>query len=515
MEATVVETEVNRKDRHSWLVLGSVSSGLVLYALTSTTIGVALPSITADFATNLTTISWVGAIFFMIHATLMPVMGRVGDLYGRKKVFLFGMSMFTVMSVACALTWNVESLIASRAIMAIGTAALPPMALAFVYSAFSPERKALAVGIMSGLLGVAPTAGFLLGGVLVDAGNQVDWLGWRIIFLINLPLAAIIIPFAVRVLKETEPEPESGGFDILGAVLLVTGLASLMLGFNKGQMWGWTSPRILAAFIVCPILLSLFVFRERSYRRPLVDLSLFRYRSLVTSNISGFFITGGLFGSMLVLPFYFSSVLELSATWIGLASAPVAVTYALFAPVGGALTARIGGRTTLIMGLLIAGAGYIAVSQVVSFDRPQYEAAAVVMAAVALVGVGIGMTMAPVDNTAMYDVPARKRGVAASLPNMSRFIGGSFAGAGMMAFLSWRLAERLIGIGIPVAEAEAYTGMSAEPLNIAYKEASTQAYHDVFLFTLSFIAVGIAVAVFMPQVRVAKEEPGVSSGNSG
>ncbi|RJQ47709.1 MAG: DHA2 family efflux MFS transporter permease subunit [Gaiellales bacterium] len=506
-------------DRHSWMVLGSVSSGLLLYALTSTTLGVALPTITADFGASFTTIAWVSVIFFMVHSTLMPVMGRAGDLYGRKRLFIFGLSLFTIMSLFCALAWNVESLIAGRAVMAVGTAALPPMALAYAYSAFPPERKALAVGIMGGILGVAPVAGYLLGGVLVDAGNLVDFIGWRAIFLINFPLAAVIIPFALRALKETEPSPEGRDFDVPGAALLVAGLVCLALGVNKGGEWGWTSPRILGVFIAAPALLLLFVLREGSCRRPLVSLGLFRYRSLTTANIAGFFITGGLFGSMLVLPFYFASVLELSSTWIGLAAAPVAVTYAMFAPVGGSLTARFGGRVTLIGGLLISAAGYLLVSRALSVPpgaefilgaggaiEAKYFAALIVAAAVGLVGVGIGLCWAPVDNTALYDVPAHKRGLAASLPNMSRFIGGSIASAGLMAFLSWRMTERLIGIGIPVAEAEAFTGTSMEPLSPVYKQAAAQAYHDVFLFTLIFIAAAILAALAMPQVKTGRKD---------
>jgi EmrB/QacA subfamily drug resistance transporter len=358
---------------------------------------------------------------------------------------------------------------------------------------------------MGGLIGIAPTAGFLLGGKLIELGNQVDWMGWRIIFLINIPLAAVIIPFAVRVLKETEPSPEGRDFDILGAVLLVAGLCCLMLGFNKGGEWGWTSTRILVAFAAAPVLLGLFVLRENRYVRPLISLDLFRYRSLTTANIAGFFITGGLFGSMLLLPFYFSTVLELSPFWVGLASAPVAITFALFSPVGGWLTSRIGSRTTLFIGLLTACGGYLLVSQVLSYDKPQTEAALIVAAAVGLVGVGIGLCWAPVDATAMHDVPGHKRGVAASLPNMSRFIGGSFAAAGITAVLSWRLTERLIGIGVPTAEAEEYSGVSAESLSITYKEASTQAYHDVFLITIIFIAGAMVAAAFMPQVYKGKE----------
>lgn len=488
-----------------WLVLAAVSSGLVLYAMTSTTVGVALPYITADFGASITTISWVVSIFFMVHATLMPVAGRAGDLYGRKRVFIFGLTMFTLTSLFCALTWNAGSLIAGRAVMAVGTTALPPMALAYAYSAFPPERKPLALGIMGGLLGIAPIAGYLIAGELIEFGNNFDWIGWRMIFLVNIPLGAVIIPVAWKTLKETDPSPEGQIFDYAGAILLVSGLTCLMLVLNKGGEWGWTSNRILAASVAAPILLLLFVLRERRCRSPLVSLGLFRYRSLTTSSLAGFFLTGGLFGSMLVLPFYYDTVLELSPTWVGLASAPVAITFALFSPVGGMLTSRYGGRTTLLIGLFVATVGYLAVSQVLSYDRPQTEAALIVAAAVGIVGVGIGLAWAPVDNTAMYDVPEHRRGLAASLPNMSRFIGGSFAGVGISAILSWRLTERLIGLGVPVVEAEAYTGASEEALSLTYKEASTQAYHDVFLITIIFIAAAFVAAAFMPQVRKAKE----------
>ena len=505
MASSEIKRGITEQEQRAWWILISTSSILVFYILTSSTIVVALPFISADFNADIATISWVSIIFYTVHSALMPVMGHTGDLYGRKKTFIVGTIIFTATSVLCALAWNVESLVFARGLMAVGTAALPPMALALVFSAFPGERRALALGIMAGIMGIAPSAGPLLGGLLIDAGNQLDWLQWRIIFWINLPLAALLIPLAMVFLKETEPSPEGRSFDILGAILLVAGLASLVLALNQGASWGWSSAATLGLMAASASALAIFLLWELRCDVPLVDLSLFRYRSLVTANICGFLIVGALFSMMLVLPFYYQSVLELSAFWIGLALAPIGIAFALFSPAGGALTQRFGSRTTLILGLLVSGGGYLLVSQALSFDQPQVEAAVSVTMAAAVVGAGIGLTSAPIDNTALLDVPDHKRGLAAALPNMSRTFGGAIAIALMSSFVSWRLTERLIGAGVPADEAAAFTGTSEQSLSLTYKEAATQAYHDTCLFTIVFIVLALVAAAFMTQVRAKNE----------
>lgn len=483
---------------YRWLVLVTVASGMMMAILSSSIVNIALPGISVDFGSSISTTAWVASIYMIMQATFMPVAGRMGDLFGHRNVFIAGLLIFTVMSVLCTFSWDIYSLIAGRGLMAIGTSAMSPMVLAFVMEAFPGRERAQALGIMGGLMGSAPALGLVGGGFLVEA------FGWRSVFLVAVPLCLMIAPAALFVLQGQEKKSERHGFDMPGAVLLSGGLFGGLLALSEGVTWGWGDARTLAGFAVFAGLVALFIFWESRAARPLLDLGLFKFRSLVSANLAALFTSAAMFGTFVMLPFFFQSVVGNTPVVTGLKMAPLALMFLLMAPLGGRLTTRIGARSTPLLGLLIAAAGYIAIFRVIAIDVSPLA----ISLAIALAGIGLGLTNAPVTTAALHDVPPDKRGVAAALPQMSRFIGGSFGMALVSSVLSWRVTAHLLAAGAPVDQAAA--GAASESTaeiaqNAMAQQAFASAFQDVFLFTLVLVAAAMVAAAFMPQLKHRQE----------
>lgn len=478
--------------RYRWLVLVTVAGGMMMAILSSSIVNIALPTITAEFGSTITTMTWVVTIFMITQATLMPVWGRAGDIYGHKKIFIIGLLLFSATSILCAVAWNPYSLIVGRALQAIGSSALSPMALAFVFEAFPQKHRAQALGIMGGVIGAAPVLGLTGGGLLVEA------FGWRSVFFIYIPLCAIIVPAALYILKESAPN-EQRGFDIAGAVLLTTGLFSGLLGLNQGRNWGWSDPRVLGCFALMALLLSFFIFWESRTPRPMLDLQLLRIRSLAAANIAGFFSSGAMFGSLVLLPYFFQSVLGDEPAATGFELAPLALMFVLVAPIGGRLTARIGARKTASCGLAVAAAGFVILASQLSAEASALRLGL----SIVVLGIGLGLTMAPLTTAAVHDAPLDKRGIASSLPNMSRFIGGSFAIAIFSTVLSSRITSHMLAAGIQGdgITAGAYSGETDSAGSAAFKQALSSSFRDVFLFAISFIVLSFIFVQLIPRLR--------------
>ena len=259
--------------------------------------------------------------------------------------------------------------------------------------------------------------------------------------------------------------------------------------------------RTIACFALMAVLLTAFVLRESRAARPMLDLSLLRIRSLASANIAGFFSGGAMFGSLVLLPFFFQSVLGDSPSATGFEIAPLALMFVLMAPIGGRLTARFGARITPSIGLTIAAAGYLMIALVLTPDVSRLRIALPVL----VLGIGLGLTMAPITTAAVHDAPPEKRGVASSLPNMSRFIGGPFAIAVFSAVLTSRLTTNLIGLGVPAdvvaAGVPAGEGDVTMVENPAVREALAAAFSDVFLFAILFVAIALVVVQFIPPLK--------------
>ncbi len=480
---------------YRWLVLVTVAAGMIMAILSSSIVNIALPTITAEFGSSINTMTWVVTIFMITQATLMPVWGRAGDIYGHRKIFIAGLVVFSATSIICTVAWDPYSLIAGRALQAVGASALSPMALAFIYQAFPSRDRAQALGVMGGVIGSAPVLGLAGGGLLVDA------FGWRSIFFIYIPLCALFVPVALLILEESGGQ-DSRGFDVLGGVLLSTGLFSGLLGLNQGSVWGWTDWRILACFAVSMALLAAFVLHERRTALSLLDLTLLKIRSLASSNIAAFFSSGAMFGSLLLLPYFFQSILGITPSATGFAIAPLALMFLLTAPIGGRLTARIGARLTASIGLMVSATGFLLLALQISPEATNLKLAGPIL----IMGIGLGLTMAPLTTAAVHDVPPDKRGIASSLPNMSRFIGGSFAIAVFSTVLTSRLAGHLINPGVSADAAAGMTSSDGEAAvigNPITREALSASFRDVFLFAITFLAISFVVVQFIPRLKYA------------
>ncbi|MFA5810040.1 MAG: DHA2 family efflux MFS transporter permease subunit [Thermoleophilia bacterium] len=478
--------------RYRWLVLVTVAGGMMMAILSSSIVNIALPTITAEFGSTITTMTWVVTIFMITQATLMPVWGRAGDIYGHKKIFIIGLLIFSATSIFCTVAWDPYSLIVGRALQAVGSSALSPMALAFVFEAFPPRSRAQALGIMGGVIGAAPVLGLTGGGLLVEA------FGWRSIFFIYIPLCAVFVPVALFVLKESVLG-EDRGFDIAGAMLLSTGLFGGLLGLNQGRNQGWGDPLILGCFVLMAVLLALFVYRESRVEKPMLDLSLLKVRSLASANIAGFFSSGAMFGSLVLLPYFFQSVLGNAPAETGFELAPLALMFVLVAPIGGRLTAKIGPRITASCGLIVAAAGFVILA-----GQLTPEATALRLGlSITVIGIGLGLTMAPLTTAAVHDAPPDKRGIASSLPNMSRFIGGSFAIAIFGTVLASRITTHMADAGVTAESTGAGQGSSSAGIvdNPAMREALSSSFRDVFLFAISFLVLSFIFVQLIPRLR--------------
>ncbi len=483
---------------YRWLVLVTVASGMMMAILSSSIVNIALPTITAEFESSIGTMTWVVTIFMITQATLMPVAGRAGDIYGHKKIFIAGLLFFSATSILCTVAWSPYSLIAGRGLQAIGASALAPMALAFVFEAFPPKERAQALGIMGGVIGGAPVLGLTGGGLLVEA------FGWRSVFFIYIPLCAIIAPAAYFVLKGSEGTGKRG-FDIGGGLLLSTGIFSGLLGLNQGNDRGWSDGLVLGCFAMSVLLLAAFTIWEKRASQPMLDLSLLRIRSLASANIASFFSSGAMFGSLVLLPYFFQLVLGDAPAATGILIAPMALMFVLVAPIGGRLTTRIGARLTPSIGLVVAAAGMFLIAMQFSPEASSTRVALAIM----VLGIGLGLTMAPLTTAAVHEAPPDKRGIASSLPNMSRFVGGSFAIAVFSTILTWRLTGHLIEQGIP-AEAAAAGAQPAEGAgavqNPAVATALSASFRDVFLSAIVFLALSFIVVQFIPRLRHGEPE---------
>ncbi|MHB1382642.1 MAG: DHA2 family efflux MFS transporter permease subunit [Thermoleophilia bacterium] len=487
-----LSARVQSSSRYRWILMVTVTSGMMMAVLSSSIVNIALQRISVEFDTSIPTTLWVATIYMIVQAVFMPVAGRAGDLYGHKRVYITGLLIFTSMSILCTFAWNIESLIAGRALMALGTSALAPMALFFVMDAFPGRQRGPALGVMGGIMGAAPTVGMVGGGFLVGG------FGWRSVFLVAVPLCAIILPVAFVVLKQSDELVEDRGFDVPGGLFLTIGLFAGLLSLSQGRFWGWDDGRTLAGLAIMVVLIVLFVIRERRAPRPMLDLGLLRFRSLVSANVAGFFSSGAMFGSFVLLPFFFQSVIGDSPSSTGLRIAPLALAFLLVAPLGGRLTNSIGARNTPHIGLAIAALGFFALSQAIVADTTIL----MISVAIAVLGIGLGLTMAPLTTVALHDVPPDKRGIASSLPQMSRFIGGSFGMAVTGTFLAWRVSSRLAerGVGARLS-ADAAADSAIVSANPVLQDAFSSAFHDVFLFSLLLIAASFAAVFFVPQLK--------------
>ncbi len=376
--------------------------------LDGTIVTVALPRIGSDLGAGFTALQWTVNAYTLTLAGLLLLGGSLGDRLGRRRVFVAGVVWFALASAACAAAPTAGVLIASRAVQGVGAALMTPGSLAILESVFRPADRAPAVGAWSGLGGVATAVGPVLGGVLIGLA---PW-GWRLAFLINLPLAGVVVLVSTRAIPETRDEDAAGGFDLSGILLAAAGLAGVVWGLTEGPAGGWRVAPI-AALTVGIVLLATFVAVERRTAFPLLPLSLFRSRQFTASNVVTLVVYAALAGALFLVPVQLQVVSGFSPLVAGSALLPITVVMLLLSSRMGRLAQRIGPRLPMTAGPVIAGAGLALLVRI----GPGSGYASAVAPALLVFALGLSLTVAPLTATVLAAAPAQQVGIASAVNN--------------------------------------------------------------------------------------------------
>lgn len=397
-----------------WVLLATVL-GSSLAAIDSTVVGIALPVIGRDFHVPLVSVQWVVTAYLLMLASLLIVGGSLGDRFGRRRVFVVGVVWFALSSAGCAAAPNATVLIVMRAVQGMGAALLVPASLAIVEAVFVERDRGRAIGAWSGLGGVATAAGPLVGGYLVTA------VSWRWIFLINVPLAAIIVLIAPRV-PETRDE-RAPRIDRAGAVLTVVSLGAVTYGLVEGAAIGWLAPSVLAGLAVGASAGAAFLVVERRVADPIFPLTFLRNRQLVAANAVTLLVYAALSGSLFLFPVELEVVDHYTPFDAGLSLLPLTFVMLVLSSASGRLSSRIGPRLQMSVGPVVVGAGLALLARTAS--GTSYPS--VVLPAVLVFGLGLAITVAPLTSTALGAVADDRSGLASALNNDVARSGGLVA----------------------------------------------------------------------------------------
>jgi EmrB/QacA subfamily drug resistance transporter len=375
--------------------------------LDATVVNVALPTIGEELDTGISGLQWVVNAYTLTLSGFLLLGGSLGDHYGRRRVFVVGVVWFAVASLLCGAAPNAEALIAARALQGIGGALLTPGSLAIIEASFRPEDRGPAIGAWSGLGGVTAAIGPFLGGWLVQAAS------WRLIFLINLPLAALVVWVAQRHVPESRDPGAAPGIDYAGAALAAAGLAGVVYALTDGPALGWTSAPIVLAGVAGVAALVAFVVWERHSRHPMLPLDVFASRQFTAANLVTFVVYGALGGSLFLLPIQLQRVVGFSPLAAGLALAPVTLVLLLLSSRAGRLSARIGPRLPMTLGPLLVAAGFVLYTRI----GPGSDYLTDILPGMLVFAFGLTLTVAPLTATVLAAAPAEHIGVASAVNN--------------------------------------------------------------------------------------------------
>lgn len=448
-----------------WLALLATSLGIFMSSLDATIVNVAFPEISRSFpdATR-ATLSWVLNGYTIAFAALLIVAGRVADRYGRKRVFLSGLFLFTAASMLCGLAPGEQALIAARVVQGIGAAMIIPSSLALLLTAWPAEQRATAVGLWGAVAAVAAATGPSLGALIVDGP------GWRWAFYINLPVGLGAAWLGSRVLAESRGATETGRLDLAGVALISVAMGALALGIVQGREWGWWSANTIASFAAAVGAVAAFLAQERRHPAPVVDLALFRVRSFAVANVAMFVFCVGFFSMLLGNVLFLTSVWEYSTLRAGLAITPTPLMAALVSVPAGKYAAKHGYRGMLFFGSVLAASATGWWVGGLGSD-PAY-AREYLLSAVIL-GAGVGLTFAHLSGAAVAALPPANFAVGSAVTQTFRNVGAMTGVALLVAVL-----------GTPETEA-----------------AAASAFDDVFTLSAGGFALAGALTLFLARKR--------------
>jgi DHA2 family multidrug resistance protein len=413
-------------DSHRWWVLVVVVMGSFMSILDSTVVNIALPKLMAVFSTDVHGAQWVLTSYLLALAVVIPLTGYLDETFGGKRMYMLTLTLFTVASMLCGIAWSLNAMIVFRVLQGLGGGLIQPLGMSILLREFRPEERGTALGIYGIPLMLAPAFGPTLGGYLVQ------FVEWRFIFYINVPIGILAVLTASRVLHEAATRRDQK-LDLWGIALVGLGSAALLLGIDNGPSDGWNSPAVILEIVLGVVALVAFVVVELSIEQPLLQLRLLKSATFSMALGITLIVQIGLFGATFLLPLFLQNLRGLGAMETGLLLIPQAITVAVIMPISGQLFDRFGPRVLLVPGMaLLAYATYR--FHTLSLETSNGE----IIVDLMIRGVGMGMAMMPATTAAMNAVPRPLLPRATALTNAMQRIAGSFGTAIMATILTVR-----------------------------------------------------------------------------
>ncbi|MDX6674178.1 MAG: hypothetical protein QOH11_1596 [Solirubrobacteraceae bacterium] len=496
-----------RDANRRWWTLGAMCFALFMIMLDNTVVNVALPSIQRDLHASLSALEWTVNAYTLTFAVLLVTGGRLGDIFGRRRMFLFGVVVFAVSSATIGFSPNDAWLVGWRAVQGIGAAFMMPATLSIITNAFPPEERGKAIGTWAGVSASALAIGPVVGGFLAES------VSWRAIFFLNLPVAVAAVAVTLFATRESRDETVARVVDIPGIATLTVGLTAVVLALVEGNSWGWGSGPILALFALAAVALVAFVVIEMRVKVPMVDFSFFRERSFLGANLVAFVVTFSMLAMFFFIALYMQNVLHYSPLEAGVRFLPSTVIIIFMGPLSGRLADRIGPRIPMVIGLLLASTALFWQSFITTHTSYLF-----LLPAFILMGLGMGLVMSPMSTAAMNAVVRTKAGVASGVLSMSRMVGGTFGVAALGALIATVGRSKLDELlhAVPAAERGKFadalgSGGAGVPAQVAgaVQEAFVTALRDGLRLGAAVALLGALLAAVLVTGRPVEAEDAV------
>jgi EmrB/QacA subfamily drug resistance transporter len=497
-----------------WWTLGSMCFALFMIMLDNTVVNVALPSIQRDLHASLSSLEWTMNAYTLTFAVLLVTGGRLGDIFGRRRMFLFGVVVFGLSSLLIGFSTSDTMLVAFRAVQGIGAAFMMPATLSIITQTFPAEERGMAIGTWAGVSALALAIGPVVGGFLTED------VSWRAIFFINPPIAVAAVAVTLFATRESRDETVGRSVDIPGIAALTIGLTAIVLALVQANSWHWGSPRIIGLFAVGIIALASFVAIELRVRAPMLDFAFFRSRTSAGANVVAFLVTFAMFSQFFFMTLYMQNVLHYSPLQTGIRFLPSTLIIIVMGPLAGRLTDRIGSRP-----LIAAGLALVAAALGIQSTLTVHSGYGLLLPGFILMGLGMGLVMSPMSTAAMNAVDRTKAGAASGVLSMSRMVGGS-VGLAIMGALVAAIGRADLNTSLPhvpaavrsqiasaLGSGAAPTGHTSSTIVAATNHAFVSALGTGLLVGAVVAAIGAALSLWLIRpseaaAPVTLERPG-------
>lgn len=527
------------------LVIIALGLGLFMAMLDSTIVNISIPAMMKDFGVGIGSISWVLDAYILVLAVLALTLGRLADQFGRKLVYNVGVSVFTIASFLCALSWDVNWLIAFRVLQGVSAAILISVSMAIMTASFPGEKRGAAMGIWAAVGITAAAIGPTLGGVIVEHLN------WNWVFYINIPIGILTVLLSVVVLNESKDPSSPKKLDLPGIIAFSISMFSLVFAFIKGEDWGWGSTGIIMFFVIAAVFLVLFILWEKRASEPMLNIGAFKDVTFSSSVVCQALVAFGMLGAIFLLTLFLQNVLGYSALKAAVAITPIPAAALVVSPIAGRICDKIGTRIPTVLGLVAVVLGLWLFSQL----KIDSDLGAVAWRSV-IFGAGMGLSNPALAVAAMGAIRGGKEGVSSGVLNTSRFVGMSLGVAVCTAMLTGAVTTQLeeakvevqaivaenqqmpaqikgvileqvenLGEGSSLQAAPDFAAIArekgipeavvpqieqaTEPIITVIRKYVTNAFNDVFPWVALITGIGIIPAFLL---RRPKEKPGKSSG---